>query len=466
LESLISSSKRGFLFVKIYRFKETVFLIDTIRLKVTTAKMDIIFRVLLPIILTSLLSACVTKNYENNDDQPVIENSSTNNEIAMTRISLGLGYLKMGNTTQAKLNLEKAKRFAPKLTQVYTAYAHYYDTVEEPELAISSYEKALSLDNKDADTLNNYGVFLCRQQRYLEAEKQILKAIDIPSYLLVSQSYENLALCQLKAKDFDKAQLYFEKSIAHDPNNASTLLQMVRLQYAFSAYKKAQSYLRKYEKSTRRFSANALSLAYKVYEKQNNRRIAKNYASMLVKMFPNSYEAKQYILNGLQHIEADDLAEQYRLSRTKFITPRSKKRVIVLSPKKLPDVTSAHVNVGNIVPTKNETETKVKTDIKAELETETQEIAKGKVTIPVVEIEDVRTVELTELKGDEGKVDVPFHKVTSGESLFSISKKYNIYMYNLENWNNFDRSQILRIGDIIYLANPIPLETDEMRKAK
>jgi type IV pilus assembly protein PilF len=122
---------------------------------VTTAKMDKIFRVILPIIFISLLSSCVTKNYENNDDQPVIENNSTNNEIAMTRISLGLGYLKMGNTTQAKLNLEKAKRFAPKLTQVYTAYAHYYDTVDEPELAISSYEKALSFDNKDADTLNN-----------------------------------------------------------------------------------------------------------------------------------------------------------------------------------------------------------------------------------------------------------------------------------------------------------------------
>jgi len=416
--------------------------------------MDKILRVILSIILVSLLSACVTKNYENNDDKPVIENSSTNNEIAMTRISLGLGYLKMGNTTQAKLNLEKAKRFAPKLTQVYTAFAHYYDTVEEPEKAITSYKKALSLDNKDADTLNNYGVFLCRQQRYVEAEKQILRAIDIPSYLLVSQSYKNLALCQLKANNFDKAKLYFEKSIAHNPNNASTLLEMVRLQYAFGEYQKAQTFLRKYEKASRRFNANALALAYKVYEKQHNRRVAKNYGAMLVKMFPNSYEAKQYILNGLQYIEADDLAKQFRLAAVNLVKPNSKKRIVVLSPKKvngetlLEENTTKNNSINKVVVKEN---IKLANNVKRAAAIETVSTLESDVAIPNKVIDNST---------------IAFHKVTSGDSLFSISKKYNIYMYNLENWNDFKRSQVLHIGDIIYLADPKRLDKNEMRKVK
>jgi len=416
--------------------------------------MDKILRVVLSIILVSLLSACVTKNYENNDDKPVIENSSTNNEIAMTRISLGLGYLKMGNTTQAKLNLEKAKRFAPKLTQVYTAFAHYYDTVEEPEKAISSYEKALLLDDKDADTLNNYGVFLCRQQRYVEAEKQILKAIEIPSYLLVSQSYENLALCQLKANHFDKAKLYFEKSIAHNPNNSSALLEMVRLQYVFGEYEKAQTFLRKYEKATRRFNANALALAYKVYEKQHNRRIAKNYGAMLVKMFPNSYEAKQYILNGLQHIEADDLAEKYRLATAKLAKPYTKKRVVVLSPNKVNSkISVVESTTKNITINKNVAKENI----------EFENNVKPTATINVAS-ELVSDVASPKLALDNSTI--ASHKVTSGDSLFSISKKYNIYMYNLENWNDFKRSQVLHIGDIIYLADPKSQDKNEMRKAK
>ena len=139
------------------------------------------------------LSGCVTQNFEN--DEPVVENQANKDDMAATRISLGLGYLKMGNMPQAKLNLEKAKRFAPDMVQVYTAFAHYYETVGEFELTEESYEKALSLKSDDGDTLNNYGVFLCRQDKIEEAEKQFLKAIAVPSYLLVAQSYQNLSAC-------------------------------------------------------------------------------------------------------------------------------------------------------------------------------------------------------------------------------------------------------------------------------
>jgi len=278
------------------------------------------------------LSACVTENYENDSDKPVIHNEASLNEMAMTRISLGLGYLKMGNTTQAKLNFEKAKRHAPKLIQVHTAFAHYYETVGEPDLAIEAYEEALSIDSEDPDTLNNYGVFLCRLERYDDAEKYILKAISIPSYLLVSQSYENLALCQLKDDRFAKAETYLEKAIQHNPSNANVYLQMVQLQYAQQDYKSANLYFKKYEKYTRRFSPQALALGFKIYEKQRKMNTAKNYASMLVKMFPNSYEGKQYILNGLDTIEADQLADRYKEVMKLNNPNKSKKRVVVLSP--------------------------------------------------------------------------------------------------------------------------------------
>jgi type IV pilus assembly protein PilF len=302
------------------------------------------------LLTTSTLTACVTQNYGNDKDTPLIENESSKNEIAMTRISLGLGYLKMGNTQQAKLNLEKAKRFSPNLVQIYTAFAHYYDTVGEPDLATKSYEHALSIDDQDADTLNNYGVFLCRHEKYAAAEKQMLKAIAIPSYILVAQSYENLAFCQLKAKQFDKAQTYLEKAIDHGPNRVTSLLQMMRLQYAKSDYKLAQIYLYRYEKSTRRFSADALALAFKIFEKQGNKNISSHYGNMLVKMFPNSFEAKQYILNELYQVDADKLAEDYRASLTGESSKKSKKRVVVLSPKNAPAARKASLSEYGLKP--------------------------------------------------------------------------------------------------------------------
>jgi type IV pilus assembly protein PilF len=294
-----------------------------------------IFKVLFVTAIVMTLSACVSQNYKD-DKTPIIASEANNSEIAMTRISLGLGYLKMGNTTQAKLNLEKAKRAAPNLPQIYTAFAHYYDTVGEPEQAIIAYEKALSLKSDDADTLNNYGVFLCRQGRADEAEKQLLKAIQVPTYLLVSQSYENIALCQLKNNNFDKAEKYLKKSIEHNPNNTSALINMARLQYAKGNYKAAEKTIKHFEKATRRFQPEALALAFKIYQKLAQPKAAKSYAAMLVKMYPQSYQAKQYLLNELAGTDVDTLAATYRkvmASKRFAMAPSSQKRVIKLSPK-------------------------------------------------------------------------------------------------------------------------------------
>jgi type IV pilus assembly protein PilF len=47
------------------------------------------------IVLLTVLSGCVTQSYENDSDTPVVESDSSNNDMAMTRITLGLGYLNM-----------------------------------------------------------------------------------------------------------------------------------------------------------------------------------------------------------------------------------------------------------------------------------------------------------------------------------------------------------------------------------
>lgn len=289
------------------------------------------------LLITTLLTGCVTQKYEN--DTPVVQNQANRDEMAATRISLGLGYLKMGNMAQAKLNLEKAKTFSPQLVQVYTAFAHYYEVVGENDLTSQSYEKALSIKADDADTLNNYGVFLCRQNKIAEAEVQLLKAIAVPTYLLVAQSYENLASCYLQVDNFIKAEQYLNKAISHSPNRTATLLQMVRLQYAMGEYEEAKVFQQKFERNTRRFTSDSLALAFKVYAKLGQRRTAKNYGAMLVKMYPQSWESKQYLLNELELIEADNLAKRYQLTQRRVDNQfssedtSSKKRIVKLSPK-------------------------------------------------------------------------------------------------------------------------------------
>ena len=588
----------------------------TITIKHAMQNMDKAFKFLALTATVAFLSGCVTQNYENSKT-PIVQNESSNTDIAMTRISLGLGYLKMGNTTQAKLNLEKAKRFSPNLVQVYTAFAHYYETVGEDELTNSSYQKALSLKPNDADTLNNYGVFLCRKDRLAEAEQQFLKAIAVPSYLLVSKSYENLALCQLKALNFEKAETYLNKAIDHSPANASILYQMMRLQYAKGQYHQALAYAKRYDKATRRFTPDSLSLSYKIYVALGNHKTASNYGAMLVKMFPESWHARQYLLNELEQIEADELAEQYQLltstqplsastglaskgstsahsitvnkthsvpvkktnslsgekdgsasssvskkikvlkasdrppvaikrsapiagtthssQKTATIAAKTeegakqKKTIVLKAPKpiaqsadtpssatqpianqstavKSPVVTSIAKTTKPAKPN-DETSTQVEeltasTEVindnnqQVELSLSQKDLARKDEANPVLvasvlsntlsnilpnkestagnnESADNNDLFIVAESGSKDKpkeqledvsdsspaeyltlADLPQHKIVKGENLFTISKRYNIYLSALRRWNNLDEHSLIKIGDIIFLADP------------
>lgn len=434
--------------------------------------------------LPVFLSGCVTQNYEN-EDKPVVQNQANRDDMAATRVSLGLGYLKMGNMPQAKQNLEKAKNFAPEMVQVYTAFAHYYETVGEPELTVESYEKALSLKSDDADTLNNYGVYLCRQGEIEAAEKQFLKAIAVPTYILVAKSYENLSSCFLQKDNFNKAEQYLNKAISHSPSSSSTLFQMIQLQYAKGNYKLAKSFQQRFEKVSRRFSPQSIALAYKVHYKLRQRGIAKNYGAMLVKMYPQSWEAQQYLLNELELIEADNLAKRYQMSQEDSESIKPKKRVVKLSPKNIKplkndatindhkknetiDGATKSKNAVKLKPT-NESMVRVKNEqSKIPLPTAGEKNSKEKHSLVVTQ-EKVRETEVGKVtenikktakestkvvKKERNQKFPDFHIVEAGDTLYSLSVKYNIKIKALRKWNKIYKNKKLHIKDIIFLENP------------
>lgn len=429
-------------------------------------------------LLSVLLSGCVTQSYES-DETPVVKNQANRDDMAATRVSLGLGYLKMGNMPQAKQNLEKAKNFAPDMVQVYIAFAHYYETVGEHDQTVESYEKALSIKSDDADTLNNYGVYLCRQDKIDESEKQLLKAIAVPSYILVAKSYENLSSCFLQKNDFIKAEMYLNKAVLHSPTSSSTLYQMVQLQYAMGDYKQAKSFEQRFERVTRRFTSQSLALAYKVHFKLGQRNTAKNYGAMLVKMYPQSWEAQQYILNKLELIEADNLAKRYQLSQVDNTQTKSKKRIVKLSPKKVTSEKTepkvAAQKQTQIVTEEKETIVKMATEENVQdkrvVVLESGEAKQVKITnddglTVLAKHEEVNTEERSSRNTktaqekpkptniEKAQKFPDFHVVKKGDTLYNISVKYNIKIKALRKWNKIAKNKRLHIKDIIFLENP------------
>ncbi|MBH0039025.1 type IV pilus biogenesis/stability protein PilW [Pseudoalteromonas sp. SWN166] len=274
-------------------------------------------RSILAITLSTLaLSGCVSESSYNGSNKPVVENKINNTGAARTRIALALQYLKTGNNSQAKYNLERAAAFAPDLPEVHYSLAYYFQQVGENPRADKAYQKALEIKPDDPNTLNNYGVFLCGIDEYDRATDQFLKAIEVPTYIRVAESYENLALCAIEFDDFENAESYFQQALNHSSQRTSTLISLAALYYAKSDLYKASELLKRYE-STGRVSSRALMLSYLVKNRMGRIEEAEKISSTILQTYSTSDEAYALKEKRTRFNEFEILREKYRKAQLK-----------------------------------------------------------------------------------------------------------------------------------------------------
>lgn len=153
------------------------------------------------IIFSLFLSACVS--------QPTTV-SFDKQQAAKARVELGLGYLKLRNFSQAKLNFDKALSYQPDYYLVHSAFAYLYQLQGNVQQAKSSYEKAISLDKSQGDVSNNYGVFLCSQGEFARAYELFEQALATPNYYQQADTYENIVLCAEAEPNIPRYQKFFQ----------------------------------------------------------------------------------------------------------------------------------------------------------------------------------------------------------------------------------------------------------------
>ncbi|WP_064605642.1 type IV pilus biogenesis/stability protein PilW [Photobacterium sp. J15] len=241
-------------------------------------------------LLCSLLMGCVTVDEAGNKKE------FNKIEASEARISLGLNYLESGQWQRARDNLELALKYAPDYYRAQNAMAYYYQRVDEPEKAEAFYKEALRDSPKNGDVRNNYGVFLCSQERYDEAIVFFEKAIEQPYYYLTSASYENAGLCSLKSGDGAKAKGYFEKALSYDPYRPKSMLQLAQLEIDSQNLKEARVMLFKFNKRYG-YKADSLWLLIRLEKQAGRLTQVDKYADLLKVQYPDSQQYQKYLAN-------------------------------------------------------------------------------------------------------------------------------------------------------------------------
>ena len=233
--------------------------------------------------MLGILQACVA-----------VDPGPTKNERASAvNVQLGIGYLQQNNLVLASEKLNKALRQNPKSAAAHNAFAILQDRLKQLDKAEYHYEKATSLDPGDSQAANNFGAFLCRNGRELEAEEHFLRAVKNPLYNTPEYPYTNAALCLIKIKQTEKAKEYLSEAMAAKGNFGPALLTMGDLLFEEGAYSKAKPYLDHYHLVAKP-SARSLWLAIRNTLELDTEGDVDEMAQRLEVEFPDSEEYKAW----------------------------------------------------------------------------------------------------------------------------------------------------------------------------
>lgn len=236
------------------------------------------------LVLTSACTVVSTTNKRSVDDESAADYNAR----------LGTQYLQRGDYQLANEKLTKALEQDANNADAHIAMAQLQFAIDQPNVAIKHYKRAVSLDPDNGNNRNAYGVFLCSTGDIDGAEQEFEKAATNPFYETPEFALDNAGVCMLEAGRFDEAEDYLTKAIRRNPKFANAYLHIAELRYSERRLTIADAYLARYH-TLNDFSPASLLLGFEIQREGGFQTEAKQYADLLLNKFPDSNEAGAYL---------------------------------------------------------------------------------------------------------------------------------------------------------------------------
>jgi type IV pilus assembly protein PilF len=245
--------------------------------------------IFLLLISIAALTACNAIQTGSSSDKN-IRPSHVTNDVASANLNLAIAYLKQGDYNGALEKLEKARAADPAHSATYNVFGLLYQKIGDNKKAEKNFKRALSLNSNDSSSLNNYGNFLCQQNRLEESKKAFLKAAENPFYKTPEIAITNAGLCLYNNQKKDEAKNYFQQALQINPRVPQALIKMCELALDDFNYLSARAYIQRYQQVSRH-SARSLWLGIQIERELGDKDAVSSYALLLKNSFPDSDEA-------------------------------------------------------------------------------------------------------------------------------------------------------------------------------
>ena len=138
------------------------------------------------------------------------EKKATADGSAQAHLDRGRAHLESGNLNEAITELSRASSLDPRLSQAHSLLAVAYDRKGLHERARDSYDRAVDVNERDPQALNNLGYSLYINGNYRAALDKLKKAARLAP--ADARIHNNLALAQSRLGKYDDAYRSFSRA--------------------------------------------------------------------------------------------------------------------------------------------------------------------------------------------------------------------------------------------------------------
>lgn len=213
---------------------------------------------------------------------------------ARVRMELALGYFGRGQYDVALEETQRVLAIDPTLGTAHNLQGLIYASKGDDALAEQNFRRALQLNPRDADTMQNLGWFYCQRKRYAEGEQQFQQALASPLNRDTARTLLAQGVCHSMAGQLAEAEAALTKAYEQDPASTSTAFNLAEVLFKRGEFERARFYVRKVNNVPAMVSAQTLWLAARIEHRLGNTSGAQDLGRQLRSRFATSREAAAF----------------------------------------------------------------------------------------------------------------------------------------------------------------------------
>jgi type IV pilus assembly protein PilF len=213
---------------------------------------------------------------------------------AAPRLELASLHFSRGDYATALQEITLALAAKPDLGPAHNLRGLIHAAMGEERLADESFQRALTLNPRDADAMHNRGWVQCQFRRFDEANALFEQALVQPQYREPVRTLIAQGVCHARAGKLELAENKLSRAFELDATNPTTAINLSEVLYRRGEYERARFYIRRVNGRDEISNAQSLWLALRIENRLGNRSGVEEFGRQLRNRFPQAPETVAY----------------------------------------------------------------------------------------------------------------------------------------------------------------------------